>query len=231
MKFIQRTLAVGPLACNCQILVCPQTHEAVLVDPGDEPAKILSELQKIENQLGAKLKVKALFHTHAHFDHIAATRKVKEHFTQAEALTENVPQIYLHPADQMIYQMLPRQGEMFGLKFDETLPIDQFFADEQTLRFGTLKFTVIHTPGHSPGGVCFHLHSDSALAIPEMVFTGDTLFRESVGRSDLWGGNETQLVQSIKRRLCTLDDETQAWPGHGPQTSIGHEKRKNPYLS
>lgn len=226
-KFLQKTVPVGQLMCNCQLLVCPETHEAILVDPGDEPEVILAEIKKAEAELGGNIRIKALFHTHAHFDHIGATRKVKEHFLKAGI---EAPQIFLHQADEFMYNMLPQQGAMFGFQQEAPLPIDQYFQDEQTLQFGKLKFTVLHTPGHSPGGVCFHLHEDSGLAIPEVVFTGDTLFRESVGRSDLWGGDGDLLVKSIHDRLLTLDDDTIAWPGHGPSTLIGYEKKKNPYL-
>jgi hydroxyacylglutathione hydrolase len=226
-KFFQKTLPVGRLMCNCQILVSPETHEAVLVDPGDEGDRIVAELKKIEQQLGVPLKVKALLHTHAHFDHIGGTRKVKEHFTSAGI---DAPQIFLHQADEFMYQMLTKQSAMFGFQNDEPLPVDQYLQDEQTLQFGKMKFSVIHTPGHSPGGVCFRMHEDSALEIPETVFTGDTLFRESVGRSDLWGADGSTLVKSIHARLLTLDGDTLAWPGHGLRTTIGHEKAKNPYL-
>jgi hydroxyacylglutathione hydrolase len=223
-KFIQKTVRVGKLQCNCQILVCPLTHEAVLIDPGDEPKKILAEIEAIEAQLKSPVKVKALFHTHAHFDHINATRAVKEFFKGA-------PQIFLHKADEVIYQNLKMQGEMFGHEVTDPLPIDQYFENEQKLKIGsTLKFTIIHTPGHSPGGVCMRMHEDSASAIPETIFTGDTLFRGSVGRSDLWGGDESTLIKSIRNRLLVLDTDTIAWPGHGLKTTIGHEKSSNPYL-
>ena len=226
-SFIQKTLSVGPLQCNCQILVCPDTLDTVLIDPGEDAPKIIQAIEKIESELsakkaGSKLNIKALLHTHAHFDHIAATKKVKEHF-------QNAPQIFLHKEDEFIYHQLPLQGQMFGFQFSAPAAVDQFVQDEQEMKLGSLKLSVIHTPGHSPGGVCFRLHSDTARSIPETVFTGDTLFRESIGRSDLWGGNESQLVKSIRSRLFTLDDDTCAWPGHGPKTSIGHEKKNNPY--
>jgi glyoxylase-like metal-dependent hydrolase (beta-lactamase superfamily II) len=224
---IQKTLPVGQLMCNCQILVCPQTHSALIVDPGDEAHRILGALSEIEDSLKAKIQVKALFHTHAHFDHIGASREVKEHFLNAGI---EAPHIYLHQADEFIYSMLPQQAGRFGFKMKEPLPVDRYFEDGQKLAVGTLKFTILHTPGHSPGGVCFHLHSDSGLQIPEMVFTGDTLFRASIGRADLWGGDEALLVKSIRERLFTLDDDTCAWPGHGPSTTIGYEKRNNPYV-
>ena len=232
---IQKVLPVGRLMCNCQILVCPKTFEAVLVDPGDEADRILKEIAIIEAQIGAQLKVRALLHTHAHFDHIGATRAVKESLLARAGVGGNghpglVPSIYLHKADELLYQMLPQQSAMFGFINAPTLPIDEFLTDEQTLSFGTLKFTVLHTPGHSPGGVCFRMHEDSAHAIPETVFTGDTLFRESVGRSDLWGGDAGKLSNSIKQRLFALDGDTRAWPGHGPVTTIGHEKKSNPCI-
>ena len=225
---IQKTVSVGPLQCNCQILVCPQTLSTVIVDPGDEASRILDEISKIENSVGGKLQVKALLHTHAHFDHIGATRAVKEAFLKNGI---EAPSIYLHKADELMYQMLERQGAMFGFTCEAPLPIDQFLEDEQELKFGNLKFQVLHTPGHSPGGVCFRLHQDTAHQVPEVVFTGDTLFQGSVGRSDLWGGDGSLLVKSIKNRLLTLDGDTTAWPGHGPKTLIGIEKTSNPYLS
>lgn len=224
---IQRTLAVGPLQCNCQILVCPETFQAAVIDPGDEPAKILQSLRGIEQEIGHRIQVRALFHTHAHFDHIGGTRAVKE----ALQGTGSVPSIFLHQADEFLYSLLPKQAERFGFQMKEPLPVDRYLEDEERLAVGSLRFTILHTPGHSPGGVCFRLHSDAAKKVPETVFTGDTLFRESIGRSDLWGGDEEQLIESIQTRLLTLDDDTCAWPGHGPASSIGHEKRKNPYLS
>jgi glyoxylase-like metal-dependent hydrolase (beta-lactamase superfamily II) len=172
--------------------------------------------------------VKALFHTHAHFDHIGGTRAIKEALKDPGI---EGPGIFLHRADEFMYSMLPKQAERFGFRMEEPLPVDRYLEDEERLRVGTLRFTILHTPGHSPGGVCFRLHSDTAARIPETVFTGDTLFRESVGRSDLWGGDEDQLFKSIRNRLLTLDDDTCAWPGHGPSSTIGHEKRKNPYLT
>jgi hydroxyacylglutathione hydrolase len=227
MAFFQKTLAVGSLRCNCQLLVCPETHEAVLVDPGDEPDRIVIEIKRAEKELGSAIRIKAMLHTHAHFDHIGGTRGVKEHF-QKEGI--EAPQIFLHKEDEFMYQMLAKQSAMFGKQNKDPLPIDQFFQDEQTLAFGKLKFTVLHTPGHSPGGVCFRMHEDSALKIPETVFTGDTLFREDIGRADLWGGDEPTLIKSIRNRLLTLDGDTIAWPGHGLSSTIGHEKKHNPHI-
>jgi hydroxyacylglutathione hydrolase len=222
-RFIQKTVPVGRLQCNCQILVCPLTHDAVLIDPGDEPKKILSEIDAIESQLSAKIKVKALFHTHAHFDHIGATKAVKLHFN-------SIPQIFLHKADETMYLKLKTQASMFGFEGTDPLPVDQYFENEQKLKVGSMKFTIIHTPGHSPGGVCMRMHEDSATGIPETVFTGDTLFKGDIGRADLWGGDEPTLIRSIRNRLLVLDGDTIAWPGHGLSSSIGIEARTNPYI-
>jgi hydroxyacylglutathione hydrolase len=233
-KFIQKTIPVGQLLCNCQILVCPLTREAVLIDPGAEPQKIEKAIEAIEAQLQEPIHVKALFHTHAHFDHIGATREVKEFFQKRAGSKENksspIPQIFLHKADEDMYYFLKKQAEMFGFDATDPLPIDQYFEDNQKLKVGTMKFTILHTPGHSPGGVCMHLHEDSQTSIPETVFTGDTLFFRSIGRSDLWGGDESTLLKSIRNRLLTLDSDIIAWPGHGDPTTIGQEKHSNPFL-
>lgn len=233
-RFIQKTIPVGRLQCNCQILVCPLTREALLIDPGDEPQKILGAIQEIEKQLNAQIKVKALFHTHAHFDHIGATKAVKEFFqkraAEQQAVETPVPQIFLHKADETMYLKLKMQASMFGFEGTDPLPIDQYFENEQKLKVGSLKFTILHTPGHSPGGVCMRMHEDTATAVPETVFTGDTLFKGDIGRADLWGGDEPTLIRSIRNRLLVLDGDTIAWPGHGPSSTIGLEKSTNPYV-
>jgi hydroxyacylglutathione hydrolase len=208
---IQKTFTVGPLQCNCTILACDKTLEAVIIDPGDEPQKIIQHL----SQLG--VTVKYLLHTHAHFDHIGGTKGVKAHTSAA---------VCLHSGDQSIYEMLPQQGQMFGMEFEAAPPIEKFLQDEERLRFGEHEIQVIHTPGHSPGGVCFKLTSGE-----ETLFSGDSLFQGSIGRTDLWGGNYEQLITSIKRRLLVLNDDICVFPGHGPSTLIGKEKRTNPFLS
>jgi len=225
---IQKTISVGPLQCNCQILVCPETFKAVVIDPGDDAEKILQNIDTLEGKLGGqKIHIQALFHTHAHFDHIGATRDV---VTKLKASGVSAPTIFLHQGDAFIYQMLTKQGQMFGFEFEEPLPVDRFFQDNEEFQFGRLKFQILHTPGHSPGGACFRLHEDSSQQIPEMVFTGDTLFRRSIGRSDLWGGDQSLLLKSIRERLFSLDGDTCAWPGHGLPTRIGEEQRENPFF-
>ena len=218
-------LPVGPFQCNCRLLICPKTGQAALIDPGDEPEKIVSFVQSQSLPNGISLQVKYLFHTHAHLDHIGGTRKVYERYAS------QAPLISLHKADEVLYQQLKMQGQLFGMEFEDPLPVQKYLEDTEELQVGSLKFSVIHTPGHSPGSVCFRLHEDSALKIPELIFSGDTLFEGSVGRTDLWGGDSAQLLKSIRTRILTLEDEIQVCPGHGPDTTVGQEKRENPFLA
>ncbi len=222
---IEKTLSVGPFQCNCRILVCPKTGDGLLVDPGDESDVILREIQAIEARLGRSVRVRYLLHTHGHLDHIGGTRGVKE------GLKGSAPTIALHREDEQLYQNLQMQGNLFGIKFASPLPVDHFLEDNETLRVGEMKLSIVHTPGHSPGSVCIRLHEDSNLKIPETLFSGDTLFQGSVGRTDLWGANQEQMFSSIRKRILVLDDDTRVCPGHGPNTSIGLEKRENPFLS
>ncbi len=220
---IDRRLSVGPLQCNCRLLACPRTGEALLVDPGDEAERIVREIQSLKTPEGKPLKLKYLLHTHAHFDHIGGTRKVRETLGEGS--------IALHADDAEIYRMLPMQGRLFGFQFEEPLPIDHFLEDEEELQVGDLRISVLHTPGHSPGGVCFRLHEDSSIGASETLFSGDTLFQGSVGRTDLWGGDQEQMFRSIRSRIFTLDDDIPVCPGHGPDTQVGIEKRENPFLN
>ncbi len=209
-ELIFETAVVGPLQCNCVLLACESTLEGVLIDPGAEPERIIEMVE------AKGVKVKYLLHTHAHFDHIGATGGVHEKLGAKTCL---------HRSDDDIYRNLQLQGKMFGFQFDAPPAIEKFVEDEEELQFGNYKIQVIHTPGHSPGGVCYRLTSGE-----EKLFSGDTLFRQSIGRSDLWGGDGDLLVGSIRKRLFTLSDDTPVFPGHGPLTSIGYEKRNNPYL-
>ncbi len=207
---IQQTLVVGPLQCNCVLLGCERTKEAVVIDPGDEGPRILTEIQK------AGFSIKYILHTHAHFDHIGATKHLKESLTAPPCL---------HKADLELYQKLPSQGRYFGMQFDAAPAIEKFIEDNEILSFGDHRLEVFHTPGHSPGSVCFRLMDGEG-----SVYSGDTLFQLSIGRSDFWGGDHDTLIRSIKSRLLTLDDEISVHPGHGPSTTIGLEKRRNPFL-
>jgi glyoxylase-like metal-dependent hydrolase (beta-lactamase superfamily II) len=204
---IFETLVVGPLQCNCIIVGCEQTHEALVVDPGDEVDRILGVLDY------HGLKVAAILHTHAHFDHVGATKPLKD--------ATGAP-VYMHKEDLFLYQHLAEQVAMFGLKTPESTNIEHWFKEGDDVRAGTVSAQVLHTPGHSPGSVCFQL-SDKLLS-------GDTLFAGGIGRTDLWGGSYEQIIQSIRTKLLTLPDDTEVYPGHGPPTTIGREKQYNPFL-
>ena len=222
---IEKNVVVGPFQCNCRILACPETGEAVVIDAGDEAERILRALEKSRTPSGAPIRVKYLLHTHGHLDHIGATRSVRE------SLAAEAPRIAIHRGDEEIYRALKMQGSLFGMSYDDPLPIDDFLEHEQEIRFGRLKLSVIHTPGHSPGSIGLRLHEDSALQAGETLYSGDTLFQGSVGRTDLWGADGDLMFRMIRERLLTLDGDTRVCPGHGPETRIGVEKRSNPFLT
>ncbi|MFB3904994.1 MAG: MBL fold metallo-hydrolase [Acidobacteriota bacterium] len=200
--------AVEPFLKNGYIVVCPETKEAVYIDPGDEAPELLGQV-KTQN-----IRVTAVANTHGHLDHISGVRAVKEKF-QAP--------IYLHPDDKEIYNRLSQQAAWFGLNYPPAPPIDRFYTDGDLLRVGTLEFRVHHTPGHSPGGVC--------LELGQHVFCGDLIFRDSIGRTDLPGGSYETLIRSIRDKLLPLGDEKILHCGHGPETTIGRERRENPFLN
>ena len=219
-KWVYRRIAVGPLQCNCQLLACPETMEAALIDPGADSERIMEMILSVEEEMGASLRLKTLFHTHAHFDHIGATREVKESLMQKQK--DWIPEIYLHPQDEEMYRNLKLQGQFFGFHYDhDPLDVNQFLKDEQEVLIGKMKFTILHTPGHSPGSVCFRLHEDSSFGISEMLFSGDTLFQKSIGRTDFLGGDSELILKSIRQRIFSLDPDTPVYPGHGPQTLVG----------
>jgi hydroxyacylglutathione hydrolase len=200
---------VGPLKCNCSIIACKETNEAVIIDPGGDAQHIIDVIEK------HKLKPRYLLHTHAHFDHVIATRAMKE-ATGAKIL--------LHRSDKFLYDNLIQQGKLFGVQLDEPLPIDEYLEDDKDIIVGKVRFKVLHTPGHTPGSACFYLDEES------LLLSGDTLFARSIGRTDLWGGSFEQIIKSISDRLFVLDNETRVIPGHGPETTIWIEKRENPFF-
>jgi glyoxylase-like metal-dependent hydrolase (beta-lactamase superfamily II) len=206
---IHRALAVGPLQCNCHVLADEKTKEAVIIDPGDDAAAVL--------EAAKGLRVVSILHTHCHFDHMGGTRAVAE-ATGAEIL--------IHKADLGYYEHLAKQVAIlardFGLRGPlprDPLPVSRFLRHGETVRFGSHALNVLHTPGHTEGSCCFHREGQ--------LFSGDTLFAGSVGRTDLPGGNFEQEADSIRARLYPLDPETKVWPGHGPPTSIGEEREHN----
>ncbi|MDH5492634.1 MAG: MBL fold metallo-hydrolase [Myxococcales bacterium] len=204
---------VGPLGCNCVILGDEETGEAIVVDPGGETDRILARLEALG------LRCQAILHTHTHFDHVAGTGALQE-ATGASTM--------LHEADLFLYEGLQMQVDTFGLPFqvDQPAEVDRFLLDGEGVRAGGIEAGVLHTPGHSPGSLCFVLHDDRPI-----VLAGDTLFCGSVGRTDLWGGSMPAMLSSIEDKLLTLPEETLVISGHGPTTTIGREKSTNPYLS
>ena len=205
----RKTFPVGPLQCNCTILGDSLSREAVVIDPGDEAPRIVNEL--VKNQL----RVKALVHTHAHIDHIGATADVAE-ITGATA--------FLHEGDFFLHQMLPLQAQLLGLAAPKSHAIEHTLVDGGAIAFGAYHLGIIHTPGHTPGSVCFNLEAH------DLCFAGDTLFRGGIGRTDLWGGDGHAIVQSIKQRLYSLNSAVEVIPGHGPNTTIERERSQNPFV-
>jgi len=212
---IQKTIVVGPFQCNCTILACEKTKEAIVIDAGDE----LPQIRQALSELGVTLKYSV--HTHGHLDHIGAVSGLKKFSPKTT--------ICLHQGDQWMYENLPMQGKMFGFQYEVPPAVDHFINDQEELFFGEHRCSIIHTPGHSPGGVCLRFDEGQLGATP-FLFSGDTLFQDSIGRTDLWGGDHGQLIKTIKQRLFVLPEETTVMPGHGPLTSIAHEKRENPFV-
>ncbi len=205
------TFPVGLLQCNCTILADEASREAVVIDPGDEAERILRALDSM------RVKPVALLHTHAHFDHITAARAVKE--------ATGAP-IFLHPADRPLYDRLPKQAEHFGMAVEAPLPPDEPLFEAATIRFGSYALRAIHTPGHTPGSTCFTLEGEAPV-----LFSGDTLFRRSIGRTDLWGGDTDAILSSIRGKLFALPGDLPVVCGHGPETTIEEEKRLNPFAA
>jgi glyoxylase-like metal-dependent hydrolase (beta-lactamase superfamily II) len=208
---ILETFAVGALACNCTVLGDERTGEAIVIDGGDGIDEVLSCLER------RRLRATLLLHTHAHIDHIGDAGRLRD-ATGARAL--------LHPADVPLYETLPLQAAWVGLaQAPPVIALDGDLHDGERFAAGAVEIEVLHTPGHTPGSVCFALRGEDA-----RVFTGDTLFAGSIGRWDLGGTSMEDIVDSIARKLLPLEDATPVVPGHGPFTTIGIERRTNPYL-
>lgn len=209
---IAETFPVGPLACNCTILGDERSGEAIVVDGGDG-------VQEVVRRLNAhKLRARYLVHTHAHIDHIGDLGALREQ-TGGRGL--------LHPADLPLYQALAIQASWIGLtEPPRIVNLDGDLADGDEIAAGTLRVRVLHTPGHTPGSVCFALEDNTKIT----VLSGDTLFAGSIGRWDLGGTSMEDIVASIHRKLLDFPDDTAVIPGHGPFTTIGIERNSNPYL-
>jgi hydroxyacylglutathione hydrolase len=199
--------AVGPFFKNGFVLGCPDTREAVLVDPGDEVAELLAFAER------NRLSIRHILLTHAHVDHITGVAAAKRLL--------GVP-VYLHRDDLFLYEGAVEMGAMFGLQVEPQPPVDVFYSPGQVIPFGRLEARPHHTPGHCPGGVCLQVGAD--------LFVGDTLFAGSIGRTDLPGGDHATLIRSIRTVLFAFGDDARVYPGHGPATTIGRERRTNPFL-
>lgn len=206
---IHEILPVGALACNCSIFGDEQSREGLVVDPGDDIDEILNILRR------HGLKVTAIVITHAHIDHIGGAQKLK--------LATGAP-VYMNPNDAELQRMLDLQAAWIGTETPEAVEIDSPAKDGGRLLVGPTEFHVLATPGHTQGSISLWIPSDNKLV------AGDTLFRDSIGRTDLPGGDSEQLLRSIHNKLLSLPPETVVIPGHGPSTTIGREKEFNYFL-
>lgn len=207
--------AAPPFFENGYLVACEETREAVVIDPGDGVEEILDEVRR------QKAEVKAILLTHAHLDHVTGVARAKQ------AL--GVP-VWLHKEDLFLYDQVVEQGRMFGIEVAPQPPIDRFYEPNQRLTFGRYVVDVRHTPGHCPGGVCLAIGRADAADTDRELFVGDTLFAGSIGRTDLPGGSLDVLLQSISRQLLVYPDATIVHSGHGPDTTVGHERATNPFL-
>ena len=205
--------AAPPFMKNGFVVSCEETREAILIDPGDEVQALLDYIRR------EQLHVKAVLLTHAHLDHITGVGAAKQ--------TLNAP-VWLHRDDLFLYDGAAEQAAMFGLRVDPLPPVDRFYEAGEPFRFGRYTVDVHHTPGHCPGGVCLAI--SRAGEDDRELFVGDTLFAGSIGRTDLPGGDYPTLIRSIRQVLFAFPDETVVHSGHGPDTTIGEERRTNPFL-
>lgn len=200
-------IEVGPFAENCYIVGCKKTKQGVVIDPGDELQRILSTIKQ------HLLNIKYILVTHAHLDHVKELKALKDEV--------DVP-IMMNRDDQFLLENLPGQAAAFGLTSSGVPGIDIYINEGDKIEFGDICFDVLQTPGHSPGSISFIAEG--------IAFVGDALFSGSIGRTDLPGGDFDTLINSIKTKLFTLNDLTKVYSGHGPPTTIGREKRTNPFL-
>lgn len=207
---IHEILPVGVLACNCSIVGDEATGEAVVIDPGDDIERVREILAR------HKLRARYIVATHAHIDHVGGIEKLQRATGAA---------VLMHKGDLPLYQNLAMQAAWLGVRPPGVVEVNQFLKEGDSLRWGSLALEVLHTPGHSPGSLSLHLPGKH-----KRIFSGDTLFQGSIGRTDLWGGSYEQILRSIHNTLLRFPDETPVYPGHGPPTTIGEERESNPFL-
>ncbi|HUN88273.1 MAG TPA: MBL fold metallo-hydrolase [Terriglobales bacterium] len=206
---IHEIFPVGPLQCNCSVIGDEATHEAIVVDPGDEIERVLLALQR------HSLTLKQIVITHGHIDHVAGATKLKA--------ATGAP-ILMNSADQFQLQMLDQMAAWIGVPSPGRVTIDDSLEHDAAIQFGSLKARAIHTPGHTEGSTCIYFPTEKKL------IAGDMLFAGSIGRTDLPGGDFQKIIRSLNDRVLTLPEETIVIPGHGPATSIGEEKDSNPFV-
>jgi glyoxylase-like metal-dependent hydrolase (beta-lactamase superfamily II) len=205
--------AVGPFFKNGFVVACERTREGALIDPGDEVPALLAYIA------AEAIQVRYILLTHAHVDHVTGVAAARR------ALSAPV---YLHRDDLPLYEAAVEQGALFGLRVEPPPPIDEFYTTGQVLPFGDYEVRPHHTPGHCPGGVCLQIGRAGSKGLD--LFVGDTLFAGSIGRTDLPGGDYRTLIASIRQVLFAFGDDARVHPGHGPATTIGRERRANPFL-
>ncbi|OGU00735.1 MAG: MBL fold metallo-hydrolase [Geobacteraceae bacterium GWC2_48_7] len=206
---IFENITVGPLAVNSFILACETSRQGIVVDSGGDGAKIIAAVERLG------VKIDHIISTHGHFDHIGANRELLQHFGA---------RYLIHAADVPMLERATDVARAYGMQGENSPQPDKLLTDGLEIDFGLHRLKVLHTPGHTQGGCCLYLEKE------KLIITGDTLFADSIGRTDLPGGSHEQLLESIRTKLFTLPDDVTAWPGHGPETTIGHEKRFNPYF-
>jgi glyoxylase-like metal-dependent hydrolase (beta-lactamase superfamily II) len=210
---ILETRAVAPFFKNGFVIGCEDTREGVVIDPGDEVDDLIAAAA------AHRLKIQYVLLTHAHLDHVTGVGRAKEVFGAPVAL---------HRDDLFLYDAAPEQGRLFGIDVERQPPPDLFYGPGQIIAFGRLEARVHHTPGHCPGGVCLQV---GPAGVPgTKLFVGDTLFAGSIGRTDLPGGDLATLMRSIREVLFRFPDRCEVYAGHGPATTIGDEKRTNPFV-
>ena len=211
---IIRQMALGPIQANCYILGCEETRQAVVIDPGDDADRILATLASDQ------LTVVHIINTHGHFDHVGANKRLKEVTGSG---------ILIHSADAAMLSQLSASAAAWGLAAEDSPEAERQLEDGDVITFGTHTLTVLHTPGHTLGGICLYTEYVESGGKKKAVFVGDTLFAGSIGRTDFPGGNFDTLINSIRTKLFSLDDDVTVYPGHMGNTSIGVEKRTNPF--